>query len=195
MPGRSRENQERLPDFYLSPAVKGRPIEPEVRSAFEQLWPWFWDFVGKQLGDADRAAELADRIAYRVSKYLESRPGQVRSVVGLCRVAAVNLVATTKTREGRIDYCGLGQDIESTLRPIAPDWQDEIELSIWVDQVFRGQDTETRRMLQRRLLDETWDQIGESLNLAGGQARLRFHRSLERIHADVIFRGVYRGRP
>jgi DNA-directed RNA polymerase specialized sigma24 family protein len=194
MPGQSRENQERLPEFYLSPAVKGRSIEPEVQSAFSQLWPWFWDFVGKELGDADRAADLADEIAYRVSKYLQEHPGQVRSVVGLCRVAAVNFVTTTKTREGRIDYRGLGQDIEANLNPIAADWQEDIDISIWVDQVFRGEDTETRRMVQLRLLEETWDQIGDTLGLTGGQARLRFYRALERIHADLIFRGPRRGR-
>jgi hypothetical protein len=49
-------------------------------------------------------------------------------------------------------------------------------------------------MLQRRLMDETWDEIGDSLGLTAGQARLRFRRALERIRLDVIIRGANRGR-
>lgn len=192
MPGHIRDDQKRLPEFYLRPSVNGRSIEPEVHSAFAQLWPWFWNYVGTELGDSDRAADLADEVASRVSKYVREHPDQVRSLVGLCRVAAVNFVATTKTRERRIDYRGLGKDIEAAVDPIPSGWQEEIELSIWVDQLLRGHNAETRMMLQRRLLDETWDEIGSSLGLTGGQARLRFRRALERI------RGVPtpdRGRP
>ena len=192
MPGNIRDDQKRLPEFYLRPSVNGRSIEPEVQSAFAELWPWFWNYVGKELGDSDRAADLADEVASRVSKYVKAHPDRVRSLVGLCRVAAVNFVATTKTRERRIDYRGLGQNIEAALDPISSDWQEEVELSIWVDQVLRGHDAETRMMLQRRLLEETWDQIGSSLGLTGGQARLRFRRALERIRE---ISGLDRGRP
>ena len=186
MPGYSRDGQKRLPDFYLRPTVNGRSIEPEVRTALAQLWPWFWNYVGKELGDADRAADLADEVASRVSKYAKLRPGHVRSLIGLCRVAAVNLVTTTKSRERRIDYRGLSQNVEATLDLTAPDWQEEVELSIWVDQLLQGHDAETRKMLHLRLLDETWDEIGDSLGLTAGQARLRFRRALERIREDVI---------
>ena len=193
MPGPGRESRDRLPEFYLSPAVKGHRIEPEVRSAFAELWPWFWDFVGKGLGDHDRAGELADEVAFRVSKYIHDHPGQVRSLVGLSRVAAVNLIATTKIREGRIHYRGLSQDIEATLGPVAPDWQEEAELRICVDQAFQG-DLEIRRMVQLRLMEETWGKIGQSLGLTAGQARLRFRRALKRIHDDLIFPRSDRGR-
>jgi len=194
MPGRRRENPEQLPEFYIRPSINGRLIDPEIRAAFAQLWPWFWNYVGKELGDPGRAADLADEVAYRISSYINGHPGQVRSLVGFCRVAAVNLVNTTKKKEGRIDYRGLTQEIEATLSPTAPDWQEELELSICVDQALHGQDREARTMLQRRLMDETWDQIGESLGLTAGQARLRFRRALERIRLDVVLRGGNRGR-
>ncbi len=193
MPGPGRRNQERLPEFYLSPTVKGRTIEPEVRSAFAEIWPWFWDFVGKQLGDHERAGELADEVAFRVSKYIQERPDQVRSLVGLSRVAAVNLIITTKIREGRIHYSGLSQEIEATLRLTAPDWQEEAELRICIDQAFHG-NIEIRRMVQLRLMEETWRNIGRALGLTAGQARLRFQRALRRIHDDLLFPKSDRGR-
>ena len=183
MPGRGRENRDRLPDFYLSPCVKGLQIDPQVRSAMEQLWPWFWSFVGGQLGDPDRAGDLADEVAYRVSSYLENHR-QVRSLVGLCRVAARHFVGTTRARERRIEFRGLSHEIEGSIGSSVPGWQDEVELWIWVDQILQGHDREIRLMLQLRLLEKTWDQIGKILGLSGGQARLRFLRALQHIRGD-----------
>src|ERR1019366_9293943 len=86
MPGWDRDDRKRLPEFYLSPAVKGFRIDPGVRSAMEQLWPWFWDHVGDQLGDPDRAADLAERVACGVTVYLKTH--ELKGSLGaLCRVA------------------------------------------------------------------------------------------------------------
>ena len=54
-----------------------------------------------------------------VSKYAKNDPGKVQSFGGLCRVAAVNLITTIKTKEARIGYCGLSHDIEEALEPMA----------------------------------------------------------------------------
>jgi DNA-directed RNA polymerase specialized sigma24 family protein len=194
MPGRSRQNQERLPDFYLSCTANGWPIDPHVASALEELWPWFWRHVGQQLGDSGRAADLADELACRISMYLEAHPQGVRTLPGLCRVAATNLVISTKKKEGRIQYRGRSEDVEASLRPSAPDWQAEVEVAIWIDQVLSHQDREIRTMVQLRLLDETWDRIGSLLGLTFGQARLRFHRALRQIH-DEVTRNSKRDRP
>ena len=96
MPGQSRENQERLPEFYLRPVVKGQRIDADVHAALEQLWPWFWTYVGQRLGDSGRAAELTEDVACRVSEYVQRHNGEVRSLVGLCRVSAVNFVRSRK---------------------------------------------------------------------------------------------------
>ena len=180
MPGRGRDNRKRLPEFYLSPSVRGLLIDRRVHSAMEQLWPWFWSYVGGQLGDPDRAGDLADDVAYRVSAYLQNHE-QIRSLVGLCRVAAVHCVGSTKTRERRIEFRGLSHEIEGSLRAAAPDWQEEVDLWIWVDQVLQCHDREIRLMLRYRLLEKTWDQIGQLLGMSGGQARLRFRRALQDI--------------
>jgi len=193
MPGQSRDGQKRLPDFYLRPTVNGRSIDAEVRVAFEQIWPWFWNYVDQQLKDSDRAADLADEIAYRVSKFIEQHPGAVRSLVGLCRVAAVNFITTTKTREGRVDYRGLSQDVEATLDSNAPEWSGDVELSVYVDQVLQGHNPMIREMLELRLLDKTWDEIGRVLDLTAGQARLRFRRALEGLREDLTRRRFRRG--
>ena len=183
MPGRGRDNRERLPEFYLSPEVKGLPIDPEVHAAMERLWPWFWNHVGEQLGDPDRAGELAEDVAYRVSAYLQSHD-LTRSLGGLCRVAARHFIETTRAQERRIEFHGLSQEVETSPGASASEWQRELEFWIWVDQVLQGEPSEIRVMLQLRLLRKTWDQIGKTLGMSGGQARLRFRRALENIRTN-----------
>ena len=194
MPGSSRENQERLPDFYLRSVVKGQRISPDVRNAFEELWPWFWTFVGRQLGDRGRAADLAEEIAARVSKNLESREYDIRSLVAFCRVSAVNFITSLKTKEGRIDYRGLGQDIEAALGPAPPDSHDDAELSIRVDEILEGHNRDIRTMLELRLLELSWPQIGGILGISADQARLRFRRAMDETDDDVLPRRPKRGR-
>ena len=180
MPGRSRDNRDRLPEFYLSPSVNGLRIDPEVHAAMARLWPWFWNHVGEQLGDPDRAGDLADGVAYRVSVYLQTHDVE-RSLGGLCRVTATHFIQSTRVKERRIEFRGLSQEVEEDPGASAPGWQEELEFWIWVDQVLQGHPSEIRTMLQLRLLRKTWDQIGEALGMSGGQARLRFRRALEDI--------------
>jgi DNA-directed RNA polymerase specialized sigma24 family protein len=193
MPGRSREDQTRRPEFYLRPAVKGQQIHPHVYAAFEQLWPWFWSYVGQQLGDPDRAPDLAEEIAYRVSKYVETR-SQIRSFVGLCRVASVNFITSTQRRENQIRYRGLGHHIEAELAPAAADDREDVELSIWTDQILKGHTEETRISLQLLLLDHSWPEIGRVLGLSADQARLRFRRAMEETDKNVLPGRSKRGR-
>ena len=186
MPGSRRDNLERVPEFYRRRAVEGEAIEPAVHDAFEKLWPWFWNHVGKELGDPTRAGDLADEIVGRVSKHVKKHSSQVHSLDALCRVAAENYVKTIKKRERRIDFRGLSRDIEATLVPAAVDSQRELELWICADQALRGEDAEFRGMLQHRLMDETWREVGKAFGMTGEQARRRFNRRWARIQWDRI---------
>ena len=188
MPGSGREGRDQIPEFYLSPRVKGLQIDETVHAAFEKLWPWFWHFVAEKLGDPGRAADLADEIAYRISRHLENHRDDIRSMTGLCRVAAMNFVMAIRKRENRIEYRGLSYDIETSLGPSAPGWQDDVEFWIWIDQLLHGEERDIRVMLHLRLLDETWTRIGKFLGLTSGQARLRFRRAIQRVGGARVFR-------
>jgi hypothetical protein len=126
--------------------------------------------VDRELGDSTRAGDLADEIVGRVSKHIKTHPGPLHSLGALCRVAAENYIKTIKKRERRIDFRGLGRDIEATLQPAAVDLQRELELWICADQALRGEDAEFRGMLQRRLMDETWREVGIAFGMTGEQA-------------------------
>jgi len=186
MPDESRHKEKRLPEFYLSPSVNGHRIAPEVRVVAERLWPWAWSYMGSHLADQARAAELAEVVACRVSRYMEAHPGEVRSLPGLYYAATANLVKSCKGREGRIDYRGLGQDLETTASAQAPDWRQDVELWILAEQVGQHLDPTVREMFHLRLLERTWEEIGNLQGLSGGQARLRFYRALERLPEEIL---------
>lgn len=179
MPGLNREGKDRVPDFYLSPSPNGVPLDSGVYAALAELWPWLWTYVGQQLGDSGRAADLADILGTRVSRYVQNHPNPVRSLSGLCRVAAVNLVASQRAREARIEYRGLARDVEAEFSVSSDSWDDELELAIWIDQVLEQESADIKAMLELRLLDHTWTQVGNIFGLSGGQARLRVHRAFE----------------
>jgi DNA-directed RNA polymerase specialized sigma24 family protein len=194
MPGSRRDDPELVPEFYLGPAPKGRPIDREVRVALEQLWPWFWRYVGRQLEDQNRAPELLEMVADRVSGYIQSHPGQVRSMVGLCRVTTINLIKSIRTREARIEYVGSNQNIEASLSPCAQDWQEEVEMWIWVDEILHDQDRSVRTIFGLRALQHSWKEIGKLLGISADQARQRLRRALSKTYDDVARRSRNRGR-
>jgi DNA-directed RNA polymerase specialized sigma24 family protein len=149
----------------------------------EQLWPWFWDHVGDQLGDPDRAADLAERVACGVTVYLKTH--ELKGSLGaLCRVAGKNFVETIRKREQRIEFRGLSQEIVDSLAVPAQDWVEGVEVSILVQQILQSEDREIRVMLELRLLDKTWDEVGKELGMSGGQARLRLQRALKDLRGD-----------
>jgi len=192
MPGLDPDDKDRIPEFYLSPSPNGGPLDSGIYAALATIWPWFWTYVGQQLGDSSRAGDLADALGVRVSRYLQKHPNQVKSLPGLCRVAAVNLVASERSREARIEYRGLATDVEAEFSVSSDPWDDELELAIWIDQVIDRESTDIKAMLELRLLDHTWTQVGQVFGLSGGQARLRVHRALENAR-NSLFPSVNRG--
>ena len=181
-----RHHQDRLPEFYLGAAVNGHQIDSRVRTVAERLWPWTWNYIGINLADHARAAELAEIVAFKVSRFLGAHPGEVRSLVGLYYATTVNLVKSHRSRQGRIDYRGLGQELEAEASALAPDWQREVELWILAEQIGHHLDPTVREIFNLRLLERTWQEIGALHGLSAGQARLRFYRALEKLPRDIL---------
>lgn len=186
MSDHSRHQDERLPDFYLPPAVKGHQIDPGVRAVAQRLWPWAWNYIGVHLSDHAGAAEVAELVAYRLSRHLKGHPGEVRSIVALYYTATANLIRSIKSHDGRIDYRGLGQDLEILATAQQPDWRQEVELWIFAEEIGQHFEIDIREMFYLRLLDLGWEEIGKLQGLTAGQARLRFRRALEKLPKEIL---------
>ncbi len=173
--GSNREHYGRPPEFYVSPTTA-----PEVAAALRSIWPWLWHHVGVELGDPARAVDINDRVADQVSAFVRRYPDKVRSIAGLCRTTAINVVKSVQARERRIDYKGLSQDLEGYARP-AEGSVEQLEFWIWLEQILDNADPEVKTMLSLRILGKTWGRIGKALGMSAGQARLRFRREIERV--------------
>ena len=182
----NRHQDERLPAFFLPPAVKGHAIDPGVRDVAQRLWPWAWNYIGIHLADYAGAAEVAELVAYRLSRHLKSHPGEVRSIVALYYTATANLIRSIKSHDGRIDYRGLGQDLDILATAHEPDWQQEVELWILAEEIGQHFEADIREMFYLRLLELGWEEIGKLKGLTAGQARLRFHRALEKLPREIL---------
>ena len=75
-------------------------------------------------------------------------------------------------------------EIVDSLGVPAQDWLKDVEVSILVQQILQSEDREIRVMLELRLLDKTWDEVGKELGMSGGQARLRLQRALKDLRGD-----------
>ena len=129
---------------------------------------------------------MAEIVAFKVSKFLKSHPAEVRSLVGLYAATTVNLLKSHRSRQGRIDYRGLGQELEAETGALAPDWQRQVELWILAEQIGNHLDRTVREIFNLRLLERTWEEIGALHGLSAGQARLRFYRALEKLPRDIL---------
>lgn len=182
----TRHQDQRLPEFYLPPAVNGHPIDPGVRDIAQRLWPWAWHYIGTHLADQAGAAEVAELVAYRLSRHLKNHPGEVRSLLALYYTATANLIRSIKSHDGRIDYRGLGQDLEILAAAQEPDWRQEMELWILAEEIGQHFEVDIREMFYLRLLELGWEDIGKLQGLTAGQARLRFRRALEKLPKEIL---------
>ena len=186
MSDENRHHDQRLPEFYLPPEVKGHQIDPDVRELAKRLWPWAWHYIGTRLADYARAAEIVELVAYRISRHLKAHPGEVRSIVGLYYTTTANLIRSSRTRDGRIDYRGLGQDLELVVTAQEPDWREEVELWILAEEIGQHLEADIREMFYLRLLELGWGDIGKLQGLTAGQARLRFRRALQKLPEEIL---------
>ncbi len=180
MATRSPGDHNHAPEFEMPDVVDGQAIHPDVRVAVEGMWKWFQRYVRYRCGSDEQAAVLAFEIGRRVSRHLDSSSDEIRVLNAYCRTTARNVVADALRKKSiRLDYRGLSQDLER-LGAVQRAVQDELDLSITLDQLASILDEETMAILHARLLERSWADIGPSLNLTPGQARLRFFRAIEK---------------
>ena len=170
-----------LPPFYRRPVgPRGNVIDERVLDAVEPLWLACWIEVRRTLGDDDRAAQLVEFVAENVSEQLARNEKVGRNLAGYFHASFVRHIRWQAFRNGRILYCGLGQDLE-LLQPNnkGADWASRIEARIFLDQLARTATEEVRWLLALRLLEWSWKEIAAATELTEVQARTRFHRGLK----------------
>jgi DNA-directed RNA polymerase specialized sigma24 family protein len=180
----------KVPPFWIQTDERaGRSLNPDVRAASLDLWPWAYRYVSSVLRDPPRAAELLEDVALEVSKRLQVKPEVSRNLKGYVIAAFHHRVGLELIRSGRITYEGLMHDLEGKHRLFARDWLLPTEMKICVREIIALMPAEARRVVHYRLLNYTWVEIAEAMHILVPQARNKYYYGIKAA-TERLFTGV-----
>lgn len=176
-----------VPPFWLrAEANESNSIDPMVVGVAKENWPWAFRLAEHDLHDGASALEIVEIIAAEVSKRLRVEPEIGRHLTAYYRVAFSNRVRAIAARNGRIHYEGRPQDLEENYQPTAPDRVQRFEDKMVLRALLPYATETVRRMLQYRLLDYSWKEIGRQFAVTEKQARSRFYYGIRLAHQRLV---------
>jgi hypothetical protein len=89
-------------------------------------------------------------------------------------------------QESRIEYEGLIHELEENHHPRAPDWIRGFETTLSLKLLAAYMSAQMRRMLNYRLADYSWKEIGLVFNMTDRQARSRFYYGARKAYEDLL---------
>ena len=168
-----RAGEGNLPPFWIQGEESS--VDPRVVTKSRELWPWAYHHVRLVLHDAERAAELFEEVAIKVSERLREEPEVNRNLKGYLIRAFRNRIGLELLRASRITYEGLVSELEGKHRLAAPNGFHSIEVRICVDQIIPLMPPDARRIVSYRLLDYEWGDIAAAMDLEVVQVKNKYH--------------------
>jgi len=173
--------------FWLPAAdADGRVIHDLVRDAAGELWPWAFRHVQKELHDGARALEIVQEVAAEVSERLKDDAEVGRNLKRYFMTAFIHCVRNHVLHESRIEYEGLIRELEENHHPRAPDWIRGFETTLSLKLLSAYMSVPMRRMLNYRLSDYCWKEIGVVFNMTDRQVRSRFYYGARKAYEDLL---------
>ena len=186
-----KEPDQHLPPFWiLAKDSRGRPLDPRVKEIAEQVWRFAHRLVDAELHDPASAAEIVEKVASEVSSRLRDQPGIDGNLRGYFMTALRRRVRHQSMRENRVAYEGLVTEVELNHHLTGPDFKAMIEQRLCVEMVIDLLPHEARHMLHFRILEFSWNEIGERLGISAKQARSRFYYELEKVRTKLLQSGT-----
>jgi DNA-directed RNA polymerase specialized sigma24 family protein len=178
---RSLSGPDPVPSFWIRPTDgSGRALDDRVLRASRRLWRWAYYQVEVELHDAPCAAELLEEVALEVSGRLQAEPGVARNLTGYLITAFHHRVLSQLLRNNRLVYEGLLRELEQNHQLTAPDWIQSLEAKLCLRYLVSFLSHPVRHMLHYRMLDFSWEEIGEPMGLSAKQAKRRFYYGLQK---------------
>jgi hypothetical protein len=168
----------------------GRPIREDVRAAAIAVWEKVCKIVQQLLGDFDDAAPLLERSVVRVSIYLNDREVPHHDPSGLLILDLYRSARRLAKQRNRVRFAGGTSDLSTKLG--APDWTNELERRIFLDQLVSFLAPEVCGLLRLRMEGFEWDEIAKMLNSDASRIRRRFWKDVRRAQLQLLSRP---GRP
>jgi DNA-directed RNA polymerase specialized sigma24 family protein len=143
------------------------------------------------LGDSTDARELLEKAVHSVSTYLQKKGAEAHDPSGLLIVAVHRSARRLARNRGRLHVVGGSTELAEQLR--APDWVNDAERRIFVEQLVARLRPENRSILRLRLDDFSWQEIARMLQADPNIVRKEFWRDLRRAHLQLLQRPILKG--
>jgi DNA-directed RNA polymerase specialized sigma24 family protein len=180
-------NFESAPPFWLRTDDRGeKPIDQTVIEVAEQNWLWAFLLVKKYLNDGARTPEIVEEVAVQVSSRLHADPKIGENLNGYFKTAVSRRVKTHAIRESRIAFNGGLRDLEECHQPQASDWTKVFEDRLALQSLLPHMPDAVRQILQYRILDFSWKQIGSIIGTTEKQAKSRFYYGVRQAHNELL---------
>jgi hypothetical protein len=176
----------------------GRPFRPDVRESAHRVWKLVCCRTQEILGDSSDAAEVLESSVKSISRYLDKNHVPLHSTDpdGLLTVGCYRALRRLARRRRRIQLVGTSSELAEVLR--VPDWRDQIDRHLFLDDLARELDMKNRGILRLRIAGYDWKQIARILGMSasavgtvsGGISERRIYdwcrRQCENIRSSVV---------
>jgi AraC-like DNA-binding protein len=167
----------------------GRPFRADVREAAHRVWKLVCLRAQEILGDPSDAAEVLESSVKIISRYLDKNNVPLHSADpgGLLVLACYRTLRRLARRRRRIEFVGTSSELADILR--VPDWRDEIDRRMFLNELARELDAETRGILRLRIAGYDWKEIARMLGMSASTLRQGFWRDVRKAHLRLVRAG------
>ena len=167
----------------------GKPFRPDVREAAHKVWKCVSCKTQEILGDPSDAAEVLECSIKIISRYLDKNKVPLHSADqgGLLVISCYRALRRLARRRRRIEFVGTSSELADILR--VPDWRDEIDRRLFLEQLARELDNKSRSILRLRIAGYDWKQIAGMCGVSAPALRQGFWREVRKAHLRLLRAG------
>jgi DNA-binding NarL/FixJ family response regulator len=167
----------------------GRPFRADVREAAHRVWKLVCLRAQEILGDPCDAAEVLESSVKSISRYLDKNNVPLNSANpdGLLALACYRALRRLARRRRRIEFIGTSSELAEILR--APDWRDETDRRLFLEELSRRLEMRSRGILRLRIAGYDWKEIARMLGMSTSAVRQGFWRDVRKAHLRLLRTG------
>ena len=161
-------------------------IDDRVHAIAEENWHWAFCLVRRDLNEGACTAEVVEHVAVEVTNRLRIEPEVGRNLRGYFRTAIRRRITTLAIRNSRVAYEGGPLELETNHGPTAPDWTKVCEDRMMLESLLPYVPHPVNHVMHLRLLEYSWKQIAQTLQITEQTAKKRFYRGVRQAYDDLV---------
>lgn len=164
----------------------GKPLRADVREAAHRVWRWVSVKSREMLGDCSDAAEVLEASVTAICRYLDKKNVALNSVdpSALLAVACHRSLRRLARKRGRVELVGSTSELADMLG--APDWREETDRQLFLEELASEVDERARGILRLRMAGYDWNEIGRMIHMTATAVRTAFWRDIRKAHLRLL---------